>query len=442
MIVDFGRPIANHGSDFFRRIWESNECNSSTQLLDGTIQTLSTQNAPDKGPVRGLLFVPTLNSQDPCTNATASLVPSNSTRHSHVAPLNFPNIGLAPWVSIECTQSFLNASQQQGVKALIFFLPSTNDSKPPAPEDSIWDLGDDGAWKKQNNYPVYAIPGPAGETLMQQLSWYSDNATLVGFDTDSNLNESSALAQDQHGIVRLFALIDYAEDRRNMPSLWGFILAILGMVLVLSIIILLCYQFVQKRRRLALERRISAGETDTENFGLHHIRVSREVLDQIPTYVYPAVNIPSKVSLRSSPSQTQITLARADDASSIRSVDPKEPRLVYKETEMQASSSTIRLPETAITCQSSRPPSARECSDSTSRSQPTCAICLDDFVSGITIVRELPCGHIFHPSCIDVSLTQISSLCPLCKKSVLPAEYYTTPADDMVVHRDYVVTEH
>ncbi|PKX89500.1 E3 ubiquitin-protein ligase RNF103 [Aspergillus novofumigatus IBT 16806] len=399
-----------------------NETDSLHVVLDGTIQTLSTQNAPDKGPVRGLLFVPSLNPQDPCNNATASLVPSNSTRHSHVAPLNFPNIGLAPWVSIDCTQSFLNASQQQGVEALIFFLPSTNDSKPPAPEDSIWNLGDDGAWKSRNNYPVYAIPGPAGETLMQQLSWYSDNATLVGFDTDSNLNESSALAQDQHGIVR------FGGSSKHAQSL-GFILAILGMVLVLSIIILLCYQFVQKRRRLALERHISAGEADIENFGLHQIRVSREVLDQIPTYVYPSVNIPSKASLRGSPSQTQITLARADDTSSIPSVDHKEPRLVYKETEMQASSSTIRLPETAITCESSRPPSARECSGSASRSQPTCAICLDDFVSGTTIVRELPCGHIFHPSCIDVSLTQISSLCPLCKKSVLPAEYYTTSAD-------------
>ncbi|RHZ45522.1 E3 ubiquitin-protein ligase RNF103 [Aspergillus thermomutatus] len=404
--------------------------------------TLSTQKAPGNGPLRGLLFVPSLDPQDPCNNATASLVPSNSTRHSHVAPFRFPNIGLAPWVSIDCTQSFLNASRQEDVEALIFFLPSTNDSKPPAPEDSIWDLGDGGVWKSQNNYPVYAIPGPAGETLMRQLSWYSDNATLVEFDSSSILNESSALAQDQNDIVRLFALIEYADDHRNMPSLWGFILAILGMVLVLSIILLLCYQFVQKRRREALQRRIAAGEADIENLGLHQIRVSQEILDQIPTYVYPTVNVPSKASLKGSPTQTQITLSRADETSSIRSVDHlKEHRLVYKETDMQASSSTIKLPECAITCERSRPPSVRERSDSFSRSQTTCAICLDDFVSGTTVVRELPCGHIFHPSCIDVSLTQISSLCPLCKKSVLPAEYYTTPMDDMVVHRDYVMTQ-
>lgn len=180
-------------------------------MLDGTIQTLSTQNAPGKGPVKGLLFVPSLDPEDPCNNATASLVPANSTRHSHVAPFNFPNIGLAPWVSIDCTQSFLNASRQEDVEALIFFLPSSNDSKPPAPEDSIWNLGDNGAWKDQNKYPVYAIPGPAGETLMRQLSWYSGNATLVGIDTGSILNESSAPAQDQHDVVRLFALIDYGK---------------------------------------------------------------------------------------------------------------------------------------------------------------------------------------------------------------------------------------
>jgi hypothetical protein len=133
--------------------------------------------------------------------------------------LSFPNIGLAPWVSIDCTKSFLNASRQEAVEALIFFLPSTNDSKPPAPEDSVWDLGDAGAWKTQNNYPVYAIPGPAGETLMRQLSWYSDNATLVRFDTGSNLNESSALAQDQHDIVRLFALIDYGKTTHSSQGM-------------------------------------------------------------------------------------------------------------------------------------------------------------------------------------------------------------------------------
>ena len=42
---------------------------------------------------------------------------------------------------------------------------------------------------------------------------------MVGFDTDSNLNESSALAQDQHGIVRLFALIDYGKTTHSSQEI-------------------------------------------------------------------------------------------------------------------------------------------------------------------------------------------------------------------------------
>jgi hypothetical protein len=55
--------------------------------------------------------------------------------------------------------------------------------------------------------------------------------------------------------------------------------------------------------------------------------------------------------------------------------------------------------------------------------QPTCSICLEDFVSRGTIVRPLPCKHVFHPSCIDPVLREYSSLCPICKASVLPAGY-------------------
>lgn len=46
-----------------------------------------------------------------------------------------------------------------------------------------------------------------------------------------------------------------------------------------------------------------------------------------------------------------------------------------------------------------------------------CTICLDDFVAGDK-VKELPCGHSYHKSCIDPWLLQKSSLCPLCKQSI------------------------
>lgn len=45
-----------------------------------------------------------------------------------------------------------------------------------------------------------------------------------------------------------------------------------------------------------------------------------------------------------------------------------------------------------------------------------CCICLSDFELG-ELVRELPCEHIFHPTCIDTWL-EFNSLCPLCKQDV------------------------
>lgn len=71
-----------------------------------------------------------------------------------------------------------------------------------------------------------------------------------------------------------------------------------------------------------------------------------------------------------------------------------------------------------------------------SHTQTTCAICLDDFVAGSTTVRELPCGHIFDPGCIDDYLTETSSLCPLCKKSVLPAGSCPIPVTNEMVRQE------
>lgn len=59
----------------------------------------------------------------------------------------------------------------------------------------------------------------------------------------------------------------------------------------------------------------------------------------------------------------------------------------------------------------------------TSYGQTSCSICLEDYEHDQTQVRELPCRHIFHPDCIDPFLLKRSSLCPLCKQSVLPKGY-------------------
>ncbi|KAJ3087916.1 hypothetical protein HK102_009992 [Quaeritorhiza haematococci] len=47
-----------------------------------------------------------------------------------------------------------------------------------------------------------------------------------------------------------------------------------------------------------------------------------------------------------------------------------------------------------------------------------CAICIDEFVVG-NRVRQLPCKHQFHDTCVDPWLLQHNRLCPICKRDVL-----------------------
>lgn len=235
-----------------------------------------------------------------------------------------------------------------------------------------------------------------------------------------------------------------------MPSLWGFILAIVGTVLVLSVILLLCYQIVQKRRRESLQRRIEAGEADIEHLGLHQVKVSQEVLDTFPVYAYPDLEALSD----------RDTQSRYGDDISPQPLDKVEEQHEMLETENEAQIRTdqaiedIQNPtnetnekeasfnqEDDISTSSQRQtqtvtPSFR---NRLSHSQTTCAICLDDFVPNVAIVRELPCGHIYHVECIDASLEQNSSLCPLCKKSVVPPGSYPVPVTNRMVHLDYML---
>lgn len=47
----------------------------------------------------------------------------------------------------------------------------------------------------------------------------------------------------------------------------------------------------------------------------------------------------------------------------------------------------------------------------------TCMICLEQY-SPASLCRLLPCGHIFHPSCIDPWLLSRSARCPCCQQPV------------------------
>lgn len=142
----------------------------------------------------------------------------------------------------------------------------------------------------------------------------------------------------------------------------------------------------QKRMRNQLRDRVIRGEVDLEALGIRRLTVPQEVLDRMPLYVYQAGAVPEQAE--------------------------GEPKTENGIAGAAASDHT------------------------TGYSQPTCAICLDDFVDKETMVRELPCKHIYHPDCIDNFLRDNSSLCPLCKKTVLPRGYCPAVITNAMVRRE------
>ncbi|KAK3396112.1 hypothetical protein B0T20DRAFT_261604 [Sordaria brevicollis] len=51
--------------------------------------------------------------------------------------------------------------------------------------------------------------------------------------------------------------------------------------------------------------------------------------------------------------------------------------------------------------------------------QRECAICLEEYVDGVSRVMSLPCGHEFHADCITPWLTTRRRTCPICKGDVV-----------------------
>ncbi|KAJ5586823.1 uncharacterized protein N7459_002588 [Penicillium hispanicum] len=391
-------------------------------VLDRTVQTLSGSGLPDSGSLSGLLFVPGLAPHDPCNAILDSFIPSNVTRHEDVSEFGYSLIGLAPWISPDCTQSFLAASRQAGSGALVFYQPSSDETGiPPPPNDKRWDLNDGYKWRMDNNYPIYAIPGPAGKTLMRELSWFSDG-------TPANKSHNGSHLSTNHGAkesARLFTMIDAESPTSSTPALWSFVLAILGTIAGMGLALLIIYHCIQRKRRERLRQRIEAGDVDIEQLALNQITVPRDVVDKMPLYIYPNLTTPTNDTPAK---EAQTNVAELD--SSNKTPSPTN----YEEPESTPKDVGIRKPEAAlINPQTVDQGAPRTNPYRLSYTQTTCAICLDDYVVGSSLVRELPCGHIFDPGCIDPFLTQNSSLCPLCKKSVLPPGSYQLQVTNAMV---------
>jgi RING finger family protein len=165
--------------------------------------------------------------------------------------------------------------------------------------------------------------------------------------------------------------------------------------------------WLQRRRRERLRRRVANGEVDLEQLGIKKLTVPLELLEKMPLYNYPGTTEKSEIqetATTDTPDKSGIENAGTDIEKDIQQPTPTKPQ-------------TTPAPQTAY-------------------SQPTCAICLEDFVPSESLVRELPCRHIFHSECVDTFLRENSSLCPLCKKTSLPRGYCPPIITNVMVRRE------
>jgi hypothetical protein len=322
---------------------------------------------------------------------------------------------------------YMNAARLDPCRALIFYLLDNNTTQPPPPTSETWDLNDGGAWKSKFQYPVYAIPGSLGTELMHELSLYSGNMTSVPYG--HQISEMPGV--DPRDYVRLYTRL-LTSNSSTLPSFWVFLVVVLVIAVLMLGTISASMHLIQRARRKSLQRRVASGEVNLEALGIKRLTVPQQFIDRLPLFIYnseeqsPPVSPPQKKPSAESPHEQPRFPERS---SAIR----KWRRPTTSRVSISMDSPTSQV---IVVDDSTSNPDSVLVHKFLPYSQPTCAICLDDFESSITEIRELPCGHIFHPECIDVFLGNNSSLCPLCKKSALPTGFCPIRITNAIVQRE------
>lgn len=362
--------------------------------------------------------MPDLLPSDPCQNLSMQYIPQNVTRRADLPQGQPPLVALAPWMTPNCTKSYLAAAQE--ASAFIFYLTDNRNGKPPPVNDPTWKLNDGGSWKSENGFPVYAIPSSAGVIMMHQLGIYSESPT--------NGSHGDLLTADRNSInyIRLYTRIA-TSNQSTLPSLWAFLLIVLGVVLLLVGITSVSMHCIQRRNRQALQRRVATGEVDLEALGIKRLTVPQKALDKLPKFTY--------VSDERQPPNTP-TMKYPQGTSEASSAWLALPGVTSKPRSLSEPYNLSAMSNNRVSTPSPPGSSSSFANRYSSYSQPTCAICLDDFEPDRTTVRELPCRHIYHPVCIDTFLTKNSSLCPICKGKVLPQGYCAEAITNAMVRRE------
>ncbi|KAK5630595.1 hypothetical protein RRF57_006310 [Xylaria bambusicola] len=282
----------------------------------------------------------------------------------------------------------MKAASMDPLHAMLVYRPDDDDGQPPDADSDMWYIDGDMNWKQSNHFPVYAVPSSSGKRMMQQLSLYSGSLSEVPFAAQINKTYSPNPAD----YVRVWTQLTVAPEH-SLLAIWALVLVILGVIVTVIGGTSLLMHYVQSRRRASLRRRVMDGEVNLEALGIKRLTVPLAHIQTHPLFTYdydPPVSSPNPRKSLQSP-----TKASFDSASPSSSYNrgKHSDRLDY---------------------------------------QPTCLICLEPFESKVTIIRELSCGHIFHPECIDEFLSDMSSLCPLCKASMYPRGHCPPITNSMV----------
>ncbi|KAK0618401.1 hypothetical protein B0T17DRAFT_592190 [Bombardia bombarda] len=362
----------------------------STRFTENITVLASKYAGTTNGRIQGLLYVPDILSGDPCAALVAPHVPDTAARRADLPPANYNLIAIVPWVSAECSQTYLTSARKDPIRGMIFYQPDNTTSTPPPPDDPVWDLQDEGRWRTQSGYPIYAVSGQAGHQMMYQLSLYSGDLDTVPFGQ----NISDYYNPDPNDYVRVWTEL-VVTTPSTLPGIWVYILIIAGVLLAIIGGTSFMMHFAQSRRRAALKRRVIAGQVNLEGLGIKRLTVPME---HIQTFPLPRRS--SRDPLDGVADKTTITRVAT------------------------ISEKGLSNPSAAFAIATDY--------------QPVCAVCLEPYQNRVTVIRELPCGHIFHPECIDEFLHEVSSLCPLCKASMLP-KGYCPKITNIMVRREHAV---
>ena len=331
-------------------------------------------------------------------------LPRNVTRRSDLPPTNYKLIAIAPFFKKECTKAYLKATRFHSVRAFIFYKANNFTNKPPEVDNPTWDLDDGGAWIEENQFPIFAIPGADGQNLVNRLSKYSGMIE----EAPHGQEIIDIYGPNPRDYIRIWAELTL-KDSKSLPALWTFFVIVIGSLLVIITFISIFLHMVQRRRRKNLYERVKAGEVDLEVEGIARVHVPEPDVKAFPVFTFQLD--PERMSEPPTPGSAPVTAPRS--ARTSRHGDRSILSVITP-----ASRARTNLTSDMSTAANNR--------------QYACHLCEDPFENKKTIIRELPCGHIFHPECIDEYLLHISSLCPVCRTCMLPVGYAPRITNGMV----------